>query len=109
VFTGFRNQAAFHLDVVICFMRRQAYGNYLHWFECIAFSTQTVKFSLLRLMGFGFWTSISGQANRIWLMETMPHYPFFFNVISGFRGAGGLNFPKTTLVGAARCPDALQF
>jgi hypothetical protein len=43
------------------------------------------------------------------LMETMPHYPFFFNVISGFRGAGGLNFPKTTLVGAARCPDALHF
>ena len=38
-------------------------------------------------------------------METTLHYPFFFNVISGFQGAGELNFPKTQ-VGAARCPDA---
>jgi hypothetical protein len=28
------------------------------------------------------------------LPEIRPHYPFFFNVISGFRGAGGITFPK---------------
>jgi hypothetical protein len=54
--------------------------------------------ALLRVAAFCLFIPYEARKFRllyVTLPEIWPHYPFFFNVISGFRGAGGITFPKT--------------